>query len=564
MSRIVANLRLWQKAVLPLVLLSFAAVGLATYDAATTQRLSDGYASLLEHEASGSFSAAETTTSIVDLRRMAYAMIAETNPDREKVLLGDLPNLGRGFTSHVSALRATLQRKDELAILDETEKAFQGLVEVAGKVGLMGSIGQTAGAMTLMDQQFTGPAAKAVAAMRDLGKRLDDRSEATAISLRHEAARQRLVSFAALGVTVLLSLAIGIWITLSGMIRPIGRLTTALGGLAERDWSTEVPGTARRDELGVMARAVVELKQRGAEGDRLAAAQAEEQATKQHRAERLVALTGGFEARVGQLVGLVASASTELQATARSMTGIAEQTNVQTATVAAAAEQASVNVRTVAAAAEELAASIAEITRRVGESTRIIGRAAADAGRTDTIVRALAEGAQKIGEVVGLISNIAGQTNLLALNATIEAARAGDAGKGFAVVASEVKSLAQQTGRATEDIAQQIGQIQVATREAVEAIGGIAGTIGEVNQIATVIAAAMEEQGAATQEIARNVQQAATGTQEVGANVAGVSQGATETGAAASQVLGASDELSRQAEQLSHEVGEFIAGVKAA
>ena len=564
MSRVIANLRLWQKAVLPLVLLSFAAVGLATYDAATTQRLSDGYGSLLEHEATGAFWAAEITTSITDLRRIAYEMVAETNPNRVKALLDDLPNLGRTFTGYADKLRVTLHDKADLAALAETEATVKTLIEVAGKVGLTSSVGQSAGAMTLMDKQFTGPTTKAVAAMRDLGKRLDDRSDAATISLRAEAARQRLMSFAALGITVLLSLAIGIWLTFATMIRPIGRLTLALRGLADRDWSTEVPGTERRDELGVMARAVVELKQRGAEADRLAAAQAEEQAAKQQRAERLLALTGGFEARVGQLVGLVASASTELQATARSMTGIAEQTTVQTATVAAAAEQASVNVRTVAAAAEELAASIAEITRQVGESTRIIGRAAADAGRTDTIVRALADGAQKIGEVVGLISNIAGQTNLLALNATIEAARAGDAGKGFAVVASEVKSLAQQTGRATEDIAQQIGQIQVATREAVEAIGGIAGTIGEVNQIATTIAAAMEEQGAATQEIARNVQQAATGTQEVGANVAGVSQGATETGSAAGQVLGASDELSRQAEQLSHEVDDFIAGVKAA
>jgi len=356
----------------------------------------------------------------------------------------------------------------------------------------------------------------------------------------------------------------GLWIALSGVVRPIFRLNQAMRGLAGRDWTTHIPGTARSDELGAMAQAVVALRDAGIEADRLAAAQDTERQAKAERAERLASLTARFEGKAGQPVGLVAAAATELQSTAQGMAGIAETTNSQTATVAAAAEEASANVQTVAAAAEELAASIAEITRQVGESARIAGRAADDATRTDAIVRALAEGAQKIGDVVGLISSIAGQTNLLALNATIEAARAGDAGKGFAVVASEGKSLAQQTARATEDIGRQIGQIQSATREAVDAIGAIATTIGEVNHIAAAIAAAMEQQGAATQEIARNVQQAAAGTQSVGANVAGVSQGATETGSAAAQVLSASSELSEQAEQLSTEVNGFIADVKAA
>ena len=192
------------------------------------------------------------------------------------------------------------------------------------------------------------------------------------------------------------------------------------------------------------------------------------------------------------------------------------------------------------------------------------GKAADDARRTDTIVRALADGAQKIGDVVGLITNIAGQTNLLALNATIEAARAGDAGKGFAVVASEVKSLAQQTATATEEIGAQISQIQGATREAVEAIQGIAGLSEKVSEIATTIAAAVEEQGSATAGIARNVQQAATSTQEVTANISGLSQAAQNTGSAATQVLGAAGQLSRQAERLAHEVGSFVSGVRTA
>ncbi len=226
------------------------------------------------------------------------------------------------------------------------------------------------------------------------------------------------------------------------------------------------------------------------------------------------------------------------------MSSTARQTNDQAANVAAAAAEASFGVQTAAAAVSD--------------------RAVADATRTDTIVRALADGAQKIGDVVGLISSIAGQTNLLALNATIEAARAGDAGKGFAVVASEVKSLATQTAKATEDIASQITQIQSTTKEAVTAIQGIALTIGEVSTIATAIAAAVEEQGAATAEIARNVQQTAGSAQAVTSNISGVSSAANSTGAAAGEVLNAAGDVSRQAATLSRAVDHFISGVKAA
>ena len=280
------------------------------------------------------------------------------------------------------------------------------------------------------------------------------------------------------------------------------------------------------------------------------------------RGQKMDDLMQAFEVKASDLVGAVASAATQLQSTAKSMSGIASKTTGQTAAVAAAAEEASANVQTVAAAAEELSSSVAEISRQVAQSSSTASTAVVEAQRTNNIVKALAESAEKISTIVQLINTIAGQTNLLALNATIEAARAGDAGKGFAVVASEVKSLANQTAKATEDIGQQVDQIQTATKEAVIAIQGIATIISEISETASAISAGVEEQGAATREIARNVQEAAAGTKDVTVNITGVSQGATETGSAASEVLGAADALSKQSEQLSNEVKAFIQSAK--
>jgi methyl-accepting chemotaxis protein len=279
---------------------------------------------------------------------------------------------------------------------------------------------------------------------------------------------------------------------------------------------------------------------------------------------KVEALGHRFEASVGELVSQMAVGSAALATTAELMTATANETNQQASTVAAAAEQAGTGMQSVSSAADELSSSIAEISRQVTQSARVTDKAVSDAHRTDAIVRALAEEAGKIGQVIGLITNIAAQTNLLALNATIEAARAGDAGKGFAVVASEVKSLATQTTKATEEISVQIGQIQTATQEAVEAIHNISQTISEVSTIATAIASAVEEQGAATAEIARNVSQTAAAAQEVTHTITSVSRAADGTGKAAGEVFSAAGALSTQARQLTGEVKGFVTSIKAA
>ncbi len=388
------------------------------------------------------------------------------------------------------------------------------------------------------------------------GAFMDDLDAENAASARH-------IGAIAIGIAILSSLLA--WLVARSVTRPLTALKIAMTKLAAGDLLVSVQDRGRCDEIGGMAAAVLVFKDNMIRADKLTSEQEHLKVAAAAAQKAAMSKTAdAFEARIGHLVSMLSSGATELQATAQSMSSTAGTTNQQATMVAAAAEEASAGVQTVAAAAEELTASISEISRQVARSSKITDRAVVDAQRTDVIVQALSEGAEKIGHVVGLITNIAGQTNLLALNATIEAARAGDAGKGFAVVASEVKSLAQQTAKATEEIGAQIAHIQSATKEAVDAIRAIVGTITEVSSIAMSIAAAVEEQGAATGEIARNVQQTAQAAQNVTVNIGGVSQAANDTGAAAGQVLGAASGLSQQSEQLAAEVNSFVAGVRAA
>jgi methyl-accepting chemotaxis protein len=347
--------------------------------------------------------------------------------------------------------------------------------------------------------------------------------------------------------------------------RPLAALAGRMHGLAEGVLEAPVPGIGRADEVGRMAAAVEVFRTNARHMQELEQArEADKRRAAEDRRAETERLAQGFDQRVAAVVRTVGDTAAEMRAAAGALTGTAEATSRESVAVAEAGERASTNVQSVAGAAEQLSASIGEIGRRVTESSGIAGQAVGEVARTDAAVQALAESAQRIGEIVALINGIAMQTNLLALNATIEAARAGAAGKGFAVVASEVKALAGQTAQATEDIRVQIEGMQAATGQTVAAIQGIGRTINRISEIAAGIAAAVEQQGAATREIAGSVQLVAAGTEDVSGTIGRVAEMAGRTGSAAVQVLASADALTEQSARLREEVDGFLGEVRAA
>ncbi len=410
---------------------------------------------------------------------------------------------------------------------------------------------------------------------------LVQQDEALAYQLVHAISRDIVIE---LIVAIIVLVLVGYYLG-SSFSKPIRAITDTMRKLADGDKTVAIPYTNRADEIGTMAETVgvfkenaiqVEKMTAAAEADRLRQEQ-EREAARKRQAEQeaemarkatedkrksMNELADGFESSVRGVVNAVGKAANQMQNLAQALAANAEETTRQSSVVAAAAEEASTNVQTVAAAAEELSSSIGEIGRQVVDSARIANEAVLESDKSSKIIQGLAEGADKIGEVVKLINDIASQTNLLALNATIEAARAGDAGKGFAVVAAEVKNLANQTSSATDEISGQISAIQQSTQQVVEAIKSIGATIKDVDDIAGQINVAIEAQGQATREIARNVQEASAGTKEVTSNIVSVSQAANESGTAASQVLTAAQELGTQSKKLEAEVDNFIKRIR--
>jgi methyl-accepting chemotaxis protein len=442
--------------------------------------------------------------------------------------------------------------KEAAAMLDGYRQALAKLIENAKSIdGLVGKMNQSADAI------MRGSDTMKADLLSDQ-RRLESESHAMI------GETERLILMIAAGGFVLggmLALLLG-----RGISRPMTAMCGAMRELAGGNFDVVLPGLGRGDELGEMAAAVEEFKMQAiAKAERDAAAQdAQNRASSAARRNELIRFADDFESAVGAIVSNVSASATQLEAAAGTLTRTAESTQSLSSEAAGASEQASSNMQSVATATEELSMSVGEIGRRVCESNEIAEAAVLQAQQTDGRIGKLSRAAQEIGDVVKLITAIAGQTNLLALNATIEAARAGEAGRGFAVVASEVKSLANQTAKATEEISSHISGMQDATQESVAAIKEIGGTIGQISTIASAIAGAVEQQGAATQEIARNVQNVAHGTHQAAANIMQVNRGATETGSASEEVLNSAKTLATESTRLRAELDRFMANIRAA
>ncbi|WP_182179644.1 methyl-accepting chemotaxis protein [Methylobacterium radiotolerans] len=547
-------------------LLALAAVGQGIASVVSLSEIERNAAAISEQALPAQNQAEAIGTAVRDARLRLYRL-AVASPDAAALdrnqaaltdALGDLSGLRQAYQERLTSPEAR-------AIYERFTNAWNAYQNVQLQVVELMIAGDQPGALALVLDPATGAQNDAaVASLTESIAAARGQTVANVTQTEQAATRAKLIAMIATVVGLAVAAAAMLF-ALFGIARPIQRMTGAMGRLAEGDETVPVPHTGRRDEIGAMAAAVQVFK------DNLIHTRALERETalaregaEVQRRRAVHAMAESFEAAVGGVLARVADAALGLRADAEAMSGTATHTAERSATVAGAAQEAAQHVGTVAAAAEELGASVQEIGRQVDGSAELARSAVVQAGDTAGLVQELSNAAGRIGDVVRLITDIAGQTNLLALNATIEAARAGDAGRGFAVVASEVKQLAAQTARATEEIAGQVGRIQGATGQTVDAIDGIAARIREIDGVATSIAAAVEQQGAATREIARNVAEAASGTGAVTGTIDAVARAADDTGTAATRMLASASSLSEEAAELRREIDAFLHTVRAA
>ena len=558
------NIAIIAKIAVPATIVAVVSIGIVLYASLAVTHLSDTAAALVDGNATRVQLALQAESSFNN------AAISEKNvilSDDAKVAQGHIALYGKATAATLDAIdrfEAITKAAEQRDLIETFRSAVVGRREASAQVFDLALAGKVKEAFA----HSRGVAAKhrqvAIAAVSKLiAMNVEKMREARDASVAMAAqTRAWLVIGAAAGLIC----AFGVlgWIALFQISRPLAYMTGEMTKLANGDLDIQIAGADRQDEVGGLARSLLVFKENAITARRLEAEQREQQDQKQKRQLAVEGYIAIFDEQVCEALDTLSAASTEMHATAGSMSATAVETSRQATAVSTASGEASANVQTVAAATEQLHASTNEISRQVTQSAEFAGTAVVEADRTNATIQGLAETAQKIGDVVSLIQDIASQTNLLALNATIEAARAGEAGRGFAVVASEVKALANQTAKATEEISTQIAAIQGETGLAVDAIKAIGGTIRKMNEIASAIAAAVEEQGAATRDISHNIQLVAQGTSSVASNISGVNEAVEETGSAAAEVLTASDELSRQADKLRSNVNGFLAQIRAA
>jgi methyl-accepting chemotaxis protein len=561
------NLRMVFKVGLITALIGVVMFGLVAYMAGGMTALDEAYTDVVKRVDASAVLAARSARKAETYREAAFELLTETTDAGNARLLKVTQDMSAEVLETLNKLKVDLPEK-----ATEIGKRVEGLSKAFAACKLVVEFASTtttpeenAKAAERMRGECNDILQNAVNSQIDLAIEMEDFAKARADAQHGNAVTQVRSAWITSALAGAAAIAVALCIGVFGIARPLGALAALLQRMA-RGEDVEMTGQERGDEIGDTARAVDGVKTMLAEKAR---ADAEAKITQDERAARqrrqdMLQLADRFESAISEIINTVSHASTELEASASTLTSNAARSQTLATTVAAASEEASTNVHSVAAATEELTSSVTEISRQVQDSARMASEAVDQARSTTERVSELSKAASRIGDVVELINTIAGQTNLLALNATIEAARAGEAGRGFAVVASEVKALAEQTAKATGEIGQQISGIQNATQDSVTAIREISGTIEKLSEISSTIAAAVEEQGAATQEISRNVQQAAQGTQQVSANITDVQRGATETGSASSQVLSAAHSLSSDSNRLKLEVGKFLNSLRAA
>jgi methyl-accepting chemotaxis protein len=467
------------------------------------------------------------------------------------------------FEKAAKAYQPLISSPAERQLADQLEQQWQSFTSASAEVQALAGKGDVAAAKDINARKVVpigiamdGTLAKLV----DLNDKGAEASSQRAETTYGDAIR--LMGLILAGAIVL-GLGAAIYVT-RDIRRGIGSILKPMGQLTDGDFSIEIPHQGESTEIGQIARALQIFKEALIANKASDDAAKAESAIKASRAQRISAATGDFEAMIGEMVGALAAASAELEASATTMTRTSEATMSLSDSAASASRTVTENIQAVAAATEEITSSVNEIGRQVHESHKITGTAVSQAQKTDASIAKLSLAAGRINDVVQLISEVAAQTNLLALNATIEAARAGEAGRGFAVVASEVKALATQTAKATAEIDMQVADMHAATEETVAEIRAISSTITLISQVSSAIAAAVEQQGAATQEIARNVQQSAQLSTQVASEVNEVNRGSSETGSASGQVLTAAQLLTGQSERLKAHVEQFLNTVRAA